>query len=290
MIKTSGRSKNHGRCPPQPGARPRESRRPIRVQKIPVDRIRPEEGLGRKRDRGGHRDLRNSIEQFGVLTPITVRQAPDGSGDYLLIKGQGRTLACRMLGLATIPGIVVDDAYAEDRKVQQFLVENVARLKMRPVDRALLISRARARGEETVDVARRFGVSPATVRRLEAQLDGATKGEVAALKSGNVNLALHSVIARHVDGFERGDVVSVIAKYSLRTREVDELFHAVGWSGLAELGSSHRRTRLLLVAWACHELSQMSPGTISDRFGQLAERLPVSLHDGDRQSLAVGAS
>ena len=156
--------------------------RAFAVQDVPVARIRPEDGLGRKRDRDGHRDLQQSIAQFGVLTPITVRLAPDGSGDYLLIKGQGRTLACRLLGIETIPAIVVDDEYAEHEKVQQFLVENVARLKMRPVDRALLIHRARQEGEETAAIAKRFGLAPATVRRLLAQLDGASSHEVAALR------------------------------------------------------------------------------------------------------------
>src|SRR5215471_5244750 len=156
---------------------------PPRIQRVPVARIRPEEGLGRKRDREGHRELCRSIEQFGVLTPITVRRAPDGSGEYLLIKGQGRTLACRVLGIDKIPAIVVNDDFAENEKVQQFLVENVARLRMRPIDRALLITRARKRGEETAEVARRFGVTAATVRRLEAQLEGASSSEVAALKS-----------------------------------------------------------------------------------------------------------
>src|SRR5947208_8401991 len=155
-----------------------------RIQKIPVVKIRPEDGLGRKRDREGHRELRRSIEQFGVLTPVTVRLAPDGSGDYLLIKGQGRTLACRLLGIEKIPAIVVDDEFAENEKVQQFLVENVARLRMRPIDRALLIHRAREAGEETAAIAKRFGVTPATVRRLLAQLDGASTSEVAALRAG----------------------------------------------------------------------------------------------------------
>jgi ParB-like chromosome segregation protein Spo0J len=82
------------------------------------------------------------------LTPITVRQAPDGSGDFLLIKGQGRTLACRLLGIEKVPAVVVDDDFAETEKVQQFLVENVARLRMRPVDRAVLIAHARREGEE----------------------------------------------------------------------------------------------------------------------------------------------
>src|SRR6266511_4814892 len=108
--------------------------RAFRVQQVPVAQIRPEDGLGRKRDRDGHRELQRSIAQFGVLTPVTVRVAPDGSGDYLLIKGQGRTLACRLLGVEKIPAIVVDSDFAENEKVQQFLVENVARLRMRPID------------------------------------------------------------------------------------------------------------------------------------------------------------
>lgn len=270
-------SAKSGAAAPTSDRRPRPKK--PKVQQVPVDRIRPEDGLGRKRDRDGHRELRDSIDQFGVLTPVTVRPAPDGSGEYLLIKGQGRTLACRMLGLKTIPAIVVAADFAEEDKVGQFLVENVARLKMRPIDRALLISRARSQGEETVDVARRFGVTAATVRRLEAQLEGASKHEVAALKGGNVNIALHAVIARAVDSGERGDVVAVIGQYSLRTREIEELFKAIGWADLVALGPEHRSARLWLVAWACGELAGMKSGSVGERLNKLAEIMPTMIDD-----------
>lgn len=270
------------------GASKRGPGRALRVQQVPVVRIRPEDGLDRKRDRDGHRELQRSIEQFGVLTPITVRPAPDDTGDYLLIKGQGRTLACRLLGIETIPAIVVDDRFADNQKVQQFLVENVARLRMSPVDRALLISRARQDGEETVAVARRFGVTPATVRRLEAQLDGASNGEVAALRSGKVNLALHAVIARHVDTEERADVVSEIAKHSVRTKEIETLFIAVGWRELVKLGPDRRGERLLLLNWACKTLADLPTGSVKERLHQLALKLPLSFVDQDDQfSLAA---
>jgi ParB/RepB/Spo0J family partition protein len=262
--------------------------RVLQVRQVPVARIRPEEGLGRKRDREGHRELQRSIEQFGVLTPITVRRAPDASGDYLLIKGQGRTLACRLLGIKTIPAVVVDDRYTEDEKVQQFLVENVARLKMRPVDRALLIARARQEGEETVDVAKRFGVSPATVRRLEAQLEGASNSEVAALRSGRVNLALHAVISRHVVPAERPEVVSAVARYPMRTREVEALFVALGWRRLVALGEEYRHQRLILLGWACSQLAQLPQGPEKERLRQLALRLPMAFEsDGGILSLVV---
>lgn len=45
---------------------PGHSRR-LRLQHIEVERIRPEEGLGRQRDREGHKELWRSIEHFGVL-------------------------------------------------------------------------------------------------------------------------------------------------------------------------------------------------------------------------------
>jgi ParB/RepB/Spo0J family partition protein len=246
------------------------------VRQVEVSRIRPEDGLGRKRDREGHRELQASIEQFGVLTPITVRLAPDGSGDYLLIKGQGRTLACRLLGIDAIPAMVVDDRYADNEKVQQFLVENVARLKMRPIDRALLIHRARQDGEETAVIARRFGVTAATVRRLLGQLDGASSSEVAALRAGKVNLAMHAVIARHVDPADRPGVLEVIAGTSIGTRDVEALLVALGWRRLVDLGSEQTDQRLVLFSWACTIFDQLPSASTEERLRHLALKLPLA--------------
>ena len=247
----------------------------LALRNVPVVRIRPEDGLDRKRDKEGHRELQRSIERFGVLTPITVRLAPDGSGDYLLIKGQGRTLACRLLGIDTIPAIVVDERYADSEKVQQFLVENVARLKMSPIDRALLIHRARQNGEETAEIARRFGVASATARRLLAQLDGASSAEVATLLAGTVNLGMHAVVARYVLPPERPDVLEVIARNSLKTKDLDSLFMALGWNALEELGASHRMQRLRLLRWAISVLDQLPAGSTKERLSQLALRFPM---------------
>jgi ParB/RepB/Spo0J family partition protein len=247
------------------------------VREVPVGRIRPEDGLGRKRDRDGHRELQSSIQQFGVLTPITVRPAPDGGGDFLLIKGQGRTLACRLLGVETIPAIVVDDTYAETEKVQQFLVENVARLKMRPADRALLIKRARQDGEETAAIASRFGVSASTVRRLLAQLDGATSHEVEALQAGEVSLAMHAVIARHVDPSERAAILKVISGLAIKTKELEALFIALGWQELQKLDGKRFGERIALLNWACNALVDLPAGTLKERLRQLALSFPTAL-------------
>jgi ParB/RepB/Spo0J family partition protein len=271
------------------GQRRRASRPLFRLSHIPLERIRLEDGLGRKRDREGHRELCRSIEQFGVLTPITVRRAPDGSGDYLLIKGQGRTLACGLLGIKKIPAVIVDDRSAEKEKVQQFLVENVARLRMRPVDRALLIARARRDGEETADVAKRFGVSNATVRRLEAQLDGATSGEVAALRKGDLNLALHAVIARYVSPQERAEVIHRIGRFGISAKEMGVLFEAISWQSLVDLGPAQRPQRLQLLEWACETLAALPKSQPKERLTHLAVRLPMRFAPAARQIEAVGS-
>ena len=246
------------------------------IQEIPIARIRPEDGLGRRRDRDGHRELCRSIEQFGVLTPITVRRAPDSSGDYLLIKGQGRTLACRVLGLDTIPAVVVDEKTAEREKVQQFLVENVARLRLSPVDRALLIARARRAGEETAEVARRFGVRPQTVRRLQAQLQGVSSGEMTALRNGKVNLALHAVIAKHVHPADRSAVIDAVVQHGTKAADLDALLTALGWRALSDLDGCDR-DRLALLSWALQTLRTLPRGRPRERMCALAEVLPADL-------------
>lgn len=259
------------------------------IKQIPVAKIRPEEGLSRRRDRQGHEELQRSIRQFGVLTPITVRPAPDEPSEYLLIKGQGRTLACRLLGMETIPGVVLEEAAADEEKVQQFLVENVARLKMRPVDRALLIHRARQEGEETAEISARFGVSASTVRRLLAQLEGAGVAEVNALRKGTVNLAMQHVISRHVSGGEREAVVGLLAESPLRPADAEGLFVALGWRGMVDSSAAVRRQRLLLLAWAITAMSKTPKSSVKERIALVAQQMPSEFEgQGDRQRLVVG--
>jgi ParB-like chromosome segregation protein Spo0J len=188
-------------------------------------------------------------------------------------------LACRLLGIETIPALVLRQDHAETEKVQQFLVENVARLRMSAADRALLISHARREGEETAVVAKRFGVSPATVRRLEAQLDGASSGEVAALRAGDLNLALHAVIARHVDPDERAAVVELITPHGIRAKEMETLLLALDWPALVALGQRYRVQRFRLLGWACETLASLPRSEPRERIRQLALLLPMTMTD-----------
>jgi hypothetical protein len=110
---------------------------------------------------------------------------------------------------------------------------------------------------------------------------------VAALRSGKVNLAVHAVIARHVPLNERSEVVTAVAAYSLRPRDLEALFVALGWRSLADLGPEYRQRRLLLLAWACGILNGLPSGPPKDRIRQLALQLPLTFGTGPRPALAA---
>ena len=115
----------------------------------------------------GIADVASSIRELGVLSPVIVREAADGY--YDLIAGQRRLLACRKLGLRTIPATIRDDLTDTDSTVVS-LVENVQRADMNPIDKAHAYDAILARSGSVREVAQATGVTVPTVRRYLALL------------------------------------------------------------------------------------------------------------------------
>ena len=79
------------------------------------------------------RDLADSIEQHGLLQPILVRES--GEGTYILIAGERRLRATRLLQKEHIQAIIIT---AEDYKMRELaLIENLQREDLNPIDLAL---------------------------------------------------------------------------------------------------------------------------------------------------------
>ena len=88
-----------------------------RVQFVRLDRIRPNPTQPRRIfDPVGLQELADSIRQYGVLQPLTVRRLPDG---LELVAGERRLRAARLAGLHEVPCIFVS--------VDEVLVENLQR-------------------------------------------------------------------------------------------------------------------------------------------------------------------
>jgi ParB family chromosome partitioning protein len=100
---------------------------------IPIADIRPNPQQPREHfDEEALAALAESIREVGVLQPVLVRPAEDGT--YELIAGERRWRASRRVGLQTIPAIV---RVADDTAMlQHAIVENVQREELNPLEEA----------------------------------------------------------------------------------------------------------------------------------------------------------
>ncbi|KAA0230649.1 ParB/RepB/Spo0J family partition protein [candidate division KSB1 bacterium] len=78
-------------------------------------------------------ELKQSISQNGLITPITVR--PHGSG-YQLIAGERRLRAVQELGYKGVPAFVLD-VKNDTQMLELAIVENVQREDLNPIEEAL---------------------------------------------------------------------------------------------------------------------------------------------------------
>lgn len=77
-------------------------------------------------------ELAESISQYGLIQPITVRKLD--SGYYQIIAGERRWRASRLAGLAEVPVRVIE---ADDRRTAELaLVENLQREDLNPIEEA----------------------------------------------------------------------------------------------------------------------------------------------------------
>jgi len=84
-------------------------------------------------DQDGVEELAESIRSVGLLNPVTVSPAPDGSG-YVLIAGERRFRACVEAGMESVPAIVRH--IRQDEQVLIGVLENVQRQELHPLDEA----------------------------------------------------------------------------------------------------------------------------------------------------------
>jgi ParB-like chromosome segregation protein Spo0J len=103
---------------------------------IPLELIIIQDQIRTRIDQAGEAfvALVESIREKGVLEPIIVTLQ---DGKYLLISGERRLLACRQLGMATIPARVFDTVTAKDEILALQLTENLQRAELDPIDTAM---------------------------------------------------------------------------------------------------------------------------------------------------------
>ena len=100
---------------------------------LPISKVEPRLEQPREYfDENALQELADSIAQYGLIQPITVRKL--STGYYQIIAGERRWRASRMAGLTEVPVRVIE---ADDRRTAELaLVENLQREDLNPIEEA----------------------------------------------------------------------------------------------------------------------------------------------------------
>lgn len=131
-----------------------------RVSYLPVELIRPNPSQPRKLfDQTELQELAESIRQYGVIQPLSVRRRADG---YELVAGERRLRASKLAGLTEVPCILL--AVDEEQSGLIALVENLQRRDLDFIEEAEGLARLmRLYGLSQEQAAARVGKSQSAV-------------------------------------------------------------------------------------------------------------------------------
>lgn len=140
-------------------------------------------------------DLARSIQEHGILQPITVTEHK--LGGFLILAGHRRFNAGLRVGLDTFPVIIRHDLEDPAEQLVVMLVENVQRQNLSPVEKAEALGTLRDGGLNPTEISRRTGIHVTTVSSLlnlleldEASLEQVREGR---LNAGDAIAAVREV-------------------------------------------------------------------------------------------------
>jgi ParB family chromosome partitioning protein len=166
------------------------------LNEIPIEQIEPNPDQPRREfDPTALEELASSIQNMGIIAPITLRQvAPDR---YQIIAGERRWRASQMAGLKTMPAYI---RTVEDENVMELaLVENIQREDLNAIEIALAYEHlAETTGMTQEKISERVGKSRTAVTnymrllKLPAQIQMSLKNHDIDMGHARALLALDS--------------------------------------------------------------------------------------------------
>ena len=167
---------------------------PETVTLVPINRI--EILNSRDRNMKVFEEIVDNIRTIGLKKPITVAERSGDEGDprYVLVCGEGRLNAFRILGETHIPALVVDVS-DEDAFIMS-LAENIARRGYRPLEILADIEVLRKRGYSAEIIIQKTGLSPKYVKDIVFLLDQGEERLIEGVQRGTIPLTTALEIAR----------------------------------------------------------------------------------------------
>lgn len=191
-----------------------------REMTLPISKVEPRADQPRYAfDEEALAELSESIKQYGLIQPITVRKL-DG-GYYQIIAGERRWRACRMAGLTEVPVRIIE---ADDRRAMELaLVENLQREDLNPIEEA--------RGYRTLmedygltqeEAAAAVGKSRSAVAN-SLRLLGLGEAVMAMVENGSLSSGHARALLPLKDAKKQLEVAEAVASRSLSVRQTETL-------------------------------------------------------------------
>lgn len=197
MISETNQETNHKHLAAQTKGSTMLTDTPESVTLVPIDRI--EVLNSRDRNMKVFEEIVENIRVIGLKKPITVteRKGADGAPAFVLVCGEGRLHAFRLLGEAHIPALIVN---VSDEDAFMSLAENIARRGHRPLEILADIELLLAREFSVDDVVQKTGLSQKYVLDIIFLLNKGEDRLIAAVQNGDIPLTTALEIARAKDG------------------------------------------------------------------------------------------
>ncbi len=187
---------------------------------IPIEKVEPRADQPRNVfDQSALEELADSIREYGMIQPITVRKLD--SGYYQIIAGERRWRAARLIGLSDVPVRVIS---ADDKRAMELaLVENLQREDLNAIEEAkgyrTLIEEY---GMTQDEASKSIGKSrPAIANSL--RLLNLTPPVIAMVEDGDISAGHARALLAIKDEADQLRVATKVVEESLSVRQTENL-------------------------------------------------------------------
>lgn len=206
-----------------------------RILQIDAVQIRPNMSQPRQEfDKDAIVKLADSIRQYGILQPLTVRRTDGEDGfRYELIAGERRLRAAKMLGLKTVPCILAD--VDDEISAELALVENMLRENLGIFEQAMAFSALSEKyGLTQEEIAQKMSLSQSAVAN-KIRLLKLTPEERAAIIDGGLTERHARAFLRITAKTLRQQAISHVVKNKLNVLESEKYIAELLGSDAAKL-------------------------------------------------------
>lgn len=186
---------------------------------IPLSKIKPNPYQPRKVfDEDKIKELALSISENGVFQPIILKEF---GNEYIIVSGERRYRACKMLHLETIPAII--RAYDESKVAEIALIENLQRENLTPMEEAGAYQNIMKEiGLTQAELAKKIGKSRSHITNMVGLLS--LPEEVATLVSdGKITMGHARPLSKLKDKKRIIEIAKEIVNKGLSVRDVEEI-------------------------------------------------------------------